>query len=38
MNFASLDSNALIALGFLIAILGISGGLFAYVLTRKNPR
>lgn len=30
------DSEAMIALGFLISVLVITGGLFAFVLTRKN--
>ncbi len=31
-----LDTDAYIALGFLVSILVITGGLFGFVLTRKN--
>ncbi len=38
MNFASLDGDAQIALGFLVSILAITVGLFTFMLTRKNRR
>lgn len=31
-----LDTDAYIALGFVVILLVITGGLFAFVLTRKN--
>lgn len=36
MSLASMDVNAQIAIGFLVAVLVITGGLFAFILTRKN--
>ena len=36
MNFANLDSDALIAVGFLVAVLVITAGVFGFVLTRKR--
>lgn len=38
MNFAHLDGDALIALGFLGAIVVITIGVFTFVLTRKSHR
>ena len=36
MSLASLDPAAQIALGFMVSILAITGGLFVFILTRKN--
>lgn len=38
MNFAHLDGDALIAIGFLGAIIVISLGVFTFAFTRKSGR
>jgi len=38
MNFAHLDGDALIALGFLAAIIVIAVGVFTFAFTRKSSR
>lgn len=36
MNFAHIDGDAQIALGFLVAIIVIAVGLFGFAFTRKS--
>ena len=38
MNFAHIDGDAQIALGFLAAIIVIAVGVFTFVFTRKSGR